>query len=87
MELARKMTPEEIPIQWSLVSIGLTTDPAKWREGNTEKTVGASTEKKMIPPSQTTSDNSIRKRNQDMSPRVPHSYDGLSSTFPKPSIA
>ena len=44
-------------------------DPARWRVGRSpgEKTVGASTNaKKISPPSQTTSDNSIRNRRNDM---------------------
>src|SRR5580658_8124456 len=45
-------------------------DPAMWRVGRTpgEKTVGASTKaRKITPPSQTTSDNTMRNRRNDMS--------------------
>jgi hypothetical protein len=55
-----------MPIQWSFVSIGATTDPARWRVGKTEKSVGARTAKKITPPSQTISDNSIRNRRKAM---------------------
>src|SRR6059058_2346084 len=58
--------PETMPIQWSFVSIGATTDPARLRVGSTEKSVGASTAKKITPPSQTIRDSNMRNRRKAM---------------------
>src|SRR5437588_787067 len=44
-----------------------TISPIRWRVGRTENTVGATTKaKKMIPPSQTTSESSMKKRRTDI---------------------
>jgi hypothetical protein len=61
-ELIRKMIPETRPIQCSLLSMGPTIDPARWRVGRTENTVGASTANRTIPPSQIPSESIISKR-------------------------
>src|ERR1700674_2023191 len=70
MDAIRKTVPETMAMQCSRSSERPTIDPAIWRDGRSpgEKTVGASTNaKKINPPSQTTSDKSMRKRRNDMS--------------------
>ena len=67
MELPRKITPENRPIQCSKLSDAPTIVPAMWRDGARRNAVGASTnEKKMIPPTQMTKDRNMRKRRKDM---------------------
>src|ERR1700732_934664 len=70
MDAIRKTVPETMAMQCSRSSERPAIDPAIWRDGRSpgEKTVGASTNaKKINPPSQTTSDKSMRKRRNDMS--------------------
>src|ERR1700676_5243122 len=70
MDAIRKTVPETIAMQCRRSSERPTIEPAIWRDGRSpgEKTVGASTNaKKINPPSQTTSDKSMRKRRNVMS--------------------
>ena len=63
MDAIRKIIPDPIAMKCSRSSERPTIDPAIWRVGSSpdEKTVGASTKaKKIKPPSQTTSESSIR---------------------------
>jgi hypothetical protein len=67
MEQPRKTTPENSPIQCRSVSECPTTVPAMFREGSTEKAVGASTnDRKVIPPIHTIRERNIRKRRMDI---------------------
>src|ERR1051326_5406217 len=63
VDAIRKTSALTTPIQWRTLSERCTTAPASSRDGKMENNAGATTnEKKMMPPIQTTSDNSMRKR-------------------------
>src|SRR5271166_6982317 len=67
IDVTANTTAQVIPIQCMMLRLRLTTLPANCRVGSTAKTVGASTkEKKMSPPTQITSDSSIRYRMNDI---------------------
>ena len=67
MDVTANTTPQEMAIQCMMPKLRLTTLPASCRVGKTAKTVGASTNaKKISPPIQITSDNSIRYRRKDI---------------------
>src|SRR5271157_6354630 len=67
IEVIANTTPQEMAIQCKIPRLRLTTLPASWRVGRTEKTVGASTKaKKMSPPIHTTSDSSIKYLTKDI---------------------
>ena len=65
-ELARKTTPETMPIQCRIPNDRPTIDPASCRVGSTEKAVCATTGKNISPPSQTI------KREQHEKPKKRH---------------
>src|SRR5271165_2306148 len=67
IEVIANTTPQEMAIQCRIPRLRLTTLPANCLVGRTAKTVGASTnEKKMSPPTQITSDSSIRYLTNDI---------------------
>ena len=55
-ELARKSTPEMMPIQCRRLNAGLTTDPAMCREGRTANKIGVIEMKNTMPPTHATND-------------------------------
>src|ERR1700724_1301699 len=94
MDAIRKPVPETMAMQCSRSGERLAIDPAIWRDGRSpgEKTVGASTNaKKINPPSQTTSDKSMRKRRNDMSEiieaRATSFIQMCGKTYPQPEPA
>src|ERR1700760_1987088 len=80
MDVPAKMTPETMPIQCRAARERPTMAPASCRVGEMAKAVGATTkEKKISPPSQATSDRSMKNRRAVI--RVPDDSDFVLSRY------